>query len=95
MTTDELDDLVRAAGGNPKTCENPMAYLLTTISERDALRATTQKLVKLAGEVTGVRRRGKPSGRNGGRPKGQRCPCGEMTTARAAKRGHVCPVPTA
>ena len=33
-----LADLVRAAGGDPEMVGDPMAYLLTVIAERDALK---------------------------------------------------------
>lgn len=48
-------------------------------------------LLRLAGQITGKRRQGKPAGRNGGRPlSANRCPCGAMTISRAASRNHKC-----
>lgn len=48
-------------------------------------------LLRLAGQIASDRRKTKSGGRNGGRPRSaDRCPCGAMTTARAAKRRHVC-----
>lgn len=38
MTDKLINDLVRAAGGDPETVGDPVAYLLSTIAERDALR---------------------------------------------------------
>lgn len=38
-----LNDLVRAAGGDPETVVDPVAYLLSTIAERDSLRGSAGK----------------------------------------------------
>ena len=48
-------------------------------------------LLRLAGAAMAAKRATKSGGRNGGRPRtADRCPCGEMTRARAEKRGHRC-----
>lgn len=64
---------------------------MTTITLPCGHQIPEAEVLRLAGQITGRRRVGKPSGRTGGRPRtAPRCPCGAMTIKRAALRGHRC-----